>query len=54
MTHIYIKPSSNRRSPTSREAAFRAVLLVFNLLAEFQRAAACPAIENPPRSARRC
>lgn len=30
------------------EAAFRAVLLVFNLVAEFQRAAGLPTIKNLP------
>jgi hypothetical protein len=29
------------------EAAFQAILLLFNLLAEFQRALACPSTANP-------
>jgi len=35
------------------EAAFRSILLLFNLLGEFQRAAASPAIASPPHCAPR-
>jgi DNA-directed RNA polymerase subunit N (RpoN/RPB10) len=36
------------------EAAFRSILLLFNLLAEFQRAAGLPAINSQPPFAHRC